>query len=156
MLFRLTVCNATPQAVAELHSNCTRLLPSRQALIVQEDSYYEGFMNHTHLGRCNFMKALHRAAPLEAAHAPLPVESPTTRLMVRLLVPLTQADTPLLMCFARDRRAVQCFSKAAQTGFTVFHAFITSSLTHSSLSIGNGGVVPYCPPDTLQTACRTG
>ena len=56
---------------------------------MQDSSYYEGFMNHTHLALCNFMKALHRAAPLEAAHAPLPVESPTVRLMVPLLVPLT-------------------------------------------------------------------
>lgn len=50
---------------------------------MQDDAYFEGFKNHTHLAHCNFMKALHRAAPLVIAQAPSAVRSSTTPLMVR-------------------------------------------------------------------------
>lgn len=50
---------------------------------MQDETYFEGFMNHTHLARCNFMKALHRAAPLEVAHAPAKLLYSTVKIMVR-------------------------------------------------------------------------
>lgn len=52
----------------------------------QDESYREGFVNHTTLARCNFMKALHRAAPLEVAHNPLPARTNAIRLTVRCLL----------------------------------------------------------------------
>ena len=40
-------------------------------------------MQHANISRCNFMKALHRSAPLEVAHGPAPFRYRSTRLMVR-------------------------------------------------------------------------
>ena len=39
-------------------------------------------MQHANISRCNFMKALHRSAPLEVAHGPAPFRYRSTRLMV--------------------------------------------------------------------------
>jgi hypothetical protein len=67
---------------------CVQGRTSTSAAVTSQDStYFESFMNHTHLAGCNFMKALHRAAPLELAHAPLSVQSPSIRLMVLDVLP---------------------------------------------------------------------
>jgi hypothetical protein len=100
-------------------------------------------MNHTHLARCNFMKALHRAAPLEAAHAPLPVESPTVRLMVPLLGPLTRASTPLLMCFPGV--SMPCSASTGHPDCSVTAVYrIDPLLTCASSRLGGGGAAPLC------------
>ena len=52
----------------------------------QDKEYHESLMQHANISRCNFMKALHRSAPLEVAHGPAPFRYRSTRLMVRQLL----------------------------------------------------------------------
>lgn len=49
--------------------------------------YEESFLQNANISRCNFMKALHRSAPLEVAALPPPFHSDHIALMVQPLSP---------------------------------------------------------------------
>ncbi len=59
-------------------------------------------MRHANLSRCNFMKALHRAAPLEAAHAPPLFAYESVRLTVRAPAAAAWHSRVAASCAARS------------------------------------------------------
>lgn len=76
---------------------------TRRGRAMQDEVYHNSLMQHANISRCNFMKALHRSAPLEVAHGPAPFRYRSTRLMVRPAVVFAGI-------LSNYSRATQCMS----------------------------------------------